>query len=46
MQIPYTISVNWPWIVLALVAIAWIISLKNKIVRRKLNSLFGWPPEP
>ncbi|MCD6576219.1 MAG: hypothetical protein J7K73_03605 [Nanoarchaeota archaeon] len=46
MELPYEVSVYWPWVLLAIVIIAVIISLKNKVVRRKLNSLFGWPPEP
>ncbi len=46
MEIPYELSVYWMWIVLAVVALILIISLKNKIIRRHLNSLFGWPPEP
>ncbi len=46
MEIPYIVNVYWPWVVLALVVIALIISMKNKFVRRRLNSLFGWPPEP
>ena len=46
MEIPYEVSTNWVWILITIILIAIIISLKNKIVRRKLNSLFGWPPEP
>lgn len=37
---------NWVWLLLVLILAIIIIAMRNKAIKHKMHSLFGWPPEP